>query len=88
MEALVVVLDDELPVRLQLVRVRCADDQPLGLVIGDPFVEAGEEHRQRWRVAGRVDHHPAVPFLDGDGDQRVLRLVEPVRGIEPRRRQQ
>ena len=53
-EALLVVLDDELPVRRQLVGVRGADDEPLGLVVGDVAAPRRRgtrrtARRRRWR---------------------------------------
>ena len=83
-----VVLDDQLPVRRQLVAMGGADDQALGLVRRHPFLDAGQERPERRSVAAGVDHHPPVPVLDGHRDQSVLRPVEPVGRVEPGRRQQ
>ena len=47
-----------------------------------------EERPERAGVAAGVDHDPAVPLLDGHRDEPVLRPVEPVGRVEPRRRQQ
>ena len=71
-EALVVVLDDQLPVRRQLVVVRGADDEALGLVTATRGLDAGEVLGDRRRVAASVHHDPAVPLLDGDRHEPVL----------------
>ena len=86
--ALLVVLDDQLPVGGDLVRVGAADRQALRLVRRDPVLETVEEAVQRRCRSGDVDHRPAVPLLDRDRCETVQRAVEAVGRLEVRCRQQ
>ena len=80
MEALLVVLDDELPVARQLVGVGGADDETLGPMACDVRLDAGEEAFDGRGIAPDVDQHPAVPLLDGDRHQAVVGAVEAAAG--------
>ena len=86
--ALVVVLDDQLPVRRDLVRVRSADHQAPGFVPVDPLREVPHVLLERRRVGRGVHEHPAVPFGHADLGQRELAAVEPGQLAERRRRAQ
>ena len=81
--ALVVVLGDRLPVRVDHVVVRRRDEHPIDLPRCDELVQVADVLVQRRRVAGRVHEHPAVPLGDARGDQRVLALVEAGHVAEP-----
>ena len=83
--ALVVVLGDRLPVRVDHVVVRRRDEHPVDLPRRDQLVEVADVLVQRRRVTGRVHEHPAVPLGDARGDQRVLALVEAGHVAEPGR---
>ena len=74
--ALLVVLDDDLPVRLERVGVGGHGDEVLGPVVGHDLLEAGGVLLERTRLAARVDEHPAVPLHDVQLGQAELRLVE------------
>ena len=74
--ALLVVLGDDLPVRLELVGVRRDGDEVLGTVVGDDLFESGGVLLERPALTAGVDEHPAVPLHDVQLDQPELRLVE------------
>ncbi len=71
-EALVVVLHDQLPVGVQRVAVGVAHHQVSHPEGGQVGVEAGEVLLERWCVTADVRHHVAVPLLDRQRDQRVV----------------
>ena len=73
---LLVVLDDDLPVRLELVGVRRDGDEVLRAVVGDDLLEAGGVLLEGAGLTARVDEHPAVPLHDVQLGQPELRLVE------------
>ena len=74
--ALLVVLDDHLPVRRELVGVARHGDQVLGPVAADDLLHPGDVLLERTAVRGRVDEEPAVPVDDRDREQPELALVE------------
>jgi hypothetical protein len=74
--ALLVVLDEDLPVGGHDVVVVGADAQSLGLVDGDEGLEPGEVVVERRGAPRDVDEDEPVPFLGGQLDQPVLRGVE------------
>ena len=80
MQALLVVLDDELPVARQLVGVAGTDDETLGPMACDVRLDAGEEAFDGRSIARDVDHHPPMPLLDGDRHQAVVGTVEAAAG--------
>ena len=88
-EALLVVLDDDLPVGRDLVRVGRPDDEALGLVRSD---ERARSRRRYSPTAGALPETLTITqpchSSTRDRDEAVLGAVEAGRGLEPRRRQQ
>src|SRR5438132_5947361 len=62
--ALVIVLHDQLPVRLDLVLRGRRGDQPLGPVVRDQSVQVPSVILESRSVPGSVGEHPAVPLRD------------------------
>src|SRR4029079_4280271 len=85
--ALAVVLDRDLPVRLELVDMRRTEPEISRAVDVDDDGEVTEMRRQIRRVAPRVEKQPTVPLGEPRLDQRELALVERVH-VEARRRTQ
>src|SRR4029079_16084242 len=85
--ALAVVLDRDLPVRLELVDMRRTEPEISRAVAVDDDVEVAEMRRQIRGVAARVEEQPTVPLGEPRLDQRELALVERVH-VEARGRAQ
>ena len=88
MVTLQVVLDNDLPVRRDLVVVPAAEDEPARVVPVHDHRGVAEVLGQRGTGAGDVDEHPAVPLLDARRHQPELGTIDPVLGVlsEARRR--
>ena len=82
--ALVIVLGDRLPVRLDGVLMRGADEQTIGLPPPHEGVEASDVLPERRRRTVRVDEDPSLPFMDPSRDERVVGLREPFQVAETR----
>ena len=74
--ALVVVLEDDLPVAVQVVVVAGQRDEPLRPVGGDQVVQGPDVLGERRGVARPVDEQEPVPALQRQLDQAVLGRAE------------
>jgi hypothetical protein len=72
--ALVIVLDDDLPVGRKLVVMAAAENQTLGLVVRDQGIERADVLAQIRSIAGRVHEDPSTPLRDARGHQIVARI--------------
>ena len=81
---LVEVLDDDLPIRFNLVLLPLTDGQPIGLVGCEHAGEVADLLIQGRRDSVEVDEEPAAPGVDGNRYQRVVALVEAEQAGEAR----
>jgi hypothetical protein len=75
--ALVIVLVDDLPVRIEDVFVAGSSDEPLRFVIHHELLEIADVIGKVLGVARSVHEEPAMPLAQPGLDQRIVRLVEP-----------
>ncbi len=85
MVALVVVLDQDLPVGRHLVVAARARDELPGTVVPDHLPQVADVLLERRGVPAGVGEEPPLPLGEPDRYQRVVGLVEPGDVAEARR---
>jgi hypothetical protein len=74
--ALVIVLNDDLPVRLDDIVVTDGGDEPFALVGGEEIAEVANVFLEGRPPSRRVDEQPSLPFGHVDRLQRIVDAIE------------